>query len=225
MNKTIALLLIAASTMAMAKTNYNYTLEKQVNIHRKYHPFFVTNDVAKIERLNIDISIDGGSNWTHHLYKGYPVGYGDNLVNISLPVTEDMWSENCLIFARTLWTSTTNGADHGESFSKYTHEGDTAAPFKICGMHLISPSAESTIYSPSYMPITWHEAGPDYVKIGLSLDGSNFVEQAVVESTAATNTYILPITDIPTGPVWLIVAAVGFDDLYDIKKLNCINIQ
>jgi hypothetical protein len=62
------------------------------------------------------------------------------------------------------------------------------------------------------------------VQFGISLDGTNFVAQAVVASPGvATNTYILPLVDIPTGPIWLAVAAVGFDDLYDIKKLNCIN--
>lgn len=182
------------------------------------HPYFVSNSLPSgPERVNIDLSLNGGTNWTYRLAHGYPSQYGTNVVPLSMWITPAMWTENAVIGLRTLWTSTTNAIIQPDGYK--------TAPFAIGGIAITSPAEGETVYSPSYVPVTWREAGSVAVTVGISRDGEVYEPIAALASPGMTNTYVLPIVNQPSGPLWIAVADADLGDCYNVVKVNCVSLN
>jgi len=178
------------------------------------HPYFVSNALPSgPERVNVDLSLDGGSNWTYRIAHGHPSRYGTNIVRFSMRITPDMWTESAVIAVRTLWTSTTNAI--------IVHHGHGSGLFAIGGIAIQSPAEGETVYSPGYIPVTWREAGSDAVTVGVSTDGEIYEPIAALPSPGMTNTYILPLANQPAGPLWIAVADAELGDCYDVVQVQC----
>jgi hypothetical protein len=146
---------------------------------------------------------------------GYPSEWGTNTLLWPLRVTPQRWTDQGRLRIQTLWTSTTNVVS--------IHEGDISdRDFTIAGIQVLGPATNETVYIPSYVPISWREAGSDYVRIGVSTDGVHFVEQALLLSPAGTNTYLLALADLETGPLWVAVASAELPGLSHKVRLNAV---
>jgi len=226
-SKTTLKILIAIEVIAVGlllKGNafgkdYDFVYDTDIVFSHQDHPYIRANALPSgPPRVNIDLSLDGGTNWPYRIAHGIKAHYGDNTYHASIRITEAMWTENAVIGVRSLWSSTTNSIvnHHGAK----SHE-----PFAIGGLRVLSPQAGETIYSPSYTPIIWHEAGLTAVEIGISTNGVDFASIVALPSPMATNTYILPLANQPSGPMWLAVKGMDVPDKVDVIQLNCINIQ
>jgi len=166
-------------------------------------------------RVNIDLSLDSGSNWHKRIAHGYTAKWGTNIVNWSMRVTPDFWTDHARVGVRTLWSSTTNRI--------ILYQGDMSdGDFSIKGVRFISPTNNETVLQPGYKTIRWHEAGFDSVTIGMSTNsGASWTQLYVVPSPNPTNSYSLPIIGLPTGRVDFVVWANT--DLYHTVRVNIRN--
>ena len=192
----------------------NYVMTKTITFERPYTYYFASNYPA-VMRVNLDLSLDGGYNWHRRIAHGIPAHWGSNSYEWSFIVTPELWTERARIAVRTLWSSTTNAV--------MLHEGDASdSNFAICGVRILSPTNNQVVLQPGYMPISWHEAGPDYVDIGYSTNsGYSWTKLYTVESKSATNSWSFPIVNYPTGRIDLIVAA--YSNLYDTVTVEIRN--
>lgn len=192
----------------------HYLMTKTITFERPFTSTFASNYPAVV-RVNLDLSLDGGSNWHRRIAHGIPAHWGSNSYEWSFLVTPDLWTERARIAVRSLWSSTTNAV--------MLHEGDASdSNFAICGVRILSPTNNEVVLQPRYMPISWHEAGPDYVDIGYSTNsGYSWTQLYTVESKSATNSWSIPIVNYPTGRIDFIVAA--FSNLYDTVTVEIRN--
>lgn len=202
-----ALLCIAAR----AEYPDSYILEKEIKFLRHYNSHSMSNQTPNL-RVNLDLSLDGGSNWHKRIAHGIPAEWGTNSYMWSFQCTPAMWTTNARVGVRTLWYSTTN---------KLTlHYGDMSdSSFTIPGVRILAPTNNERINQPSYKTIRWHEVGYDYVTIAISSNAcTNWTPLYRVPSSALTNTYSLPIIGMPTGRVDLMIWAQT--DLYHTVQMN-----
>jgi len=203
-----------ACAVCSAAEPASFIVDREVVFEVSNHPYFVSNALPSgVERVNIDLSLDGGSNWQYRIAHGYPAQYGTNVVQLSMRITPAMWTEQACIGVRTLWTSTQNAI--------VLHEGHAGGLFSIGGIAIQTPAEGQTVYSPSYISVTWMEAGSEAVTIGVSTNGETFTPVAAVPSPARTNTYTLTISGYATGPLWIAVADAELGDCYDVVQVNC----
>jgi len=176
-------------------------------------PHFETNN--PLERVRIDISIDGGQTWTIPVANGYPSEWGTNTLLWPLRVTPDRWTDQGRLRIQTLWSSTTNVVS--------VHEGDISDQnFCIAGIRIMAPATNDLVYIPSYVTVSWRETGSEWVRIGTSTDGVHFVESALLQSPPGTNSYLLALADLETGPLWVAVASAELPGLSHKVRLNAV---
>ena len=208
----MGLIAIGLSVSAPASAEHNpldYVLTRTIQFTRAYHPWFVSNFPP--DRVDIDLSLDLGTTWARRVAHGLPLQWGTNTYTWSFRVTPSLWTEHARMAVRTLWSTTTNAL--------IEHEGSmSGADFTIAGLRILSPTNGTPVLCPGYLELRWHEAGPDYVTIGTSTDGVEFAESAIVTSTAPTNSYWLPIVNVPNGPLWICVQA--YSNLYEIVQVQ-----
>ena len=212
MTRILSIVVFLFAGLAFGQQNpLDYVMTRTIQFDRPQHPYFSSNYPA--DRVRLDLSLDGGSTWSRNIAYGLPARHGTNSFAWSFRVTPEMWTERARVAVRTLWSSTTNAIVDYEGWMSDTN-------FAICGVRILSPAAGATVLKPGYQLIRWHEAGPDFVTIGTSSDGLTFTPAAVVESKAATNSYYLPIVNLPAGPLWICIHA--YTNLYDIVQVQVV---
>lgn len=213
--KAFILILITALTLpAIGEHNrFDYVMERTITFTRTPHESFWWHDIDTL-RVNLDLSLDSGSNWTQRIAHGLVAREGVNSYVWSLRVTPDLWTEHARVAVRTLWSST--GSE------MIMHDGHMSdSDFAIAGVRILTPEPGTQLLNPGYHELRWHEAGPDSVDIGVSTNGIDFDLVANVASLSATNSYMLPVVDLPNGPLWICVQA--YTDLYDIVQCQLIS--
>jgi hypothetical protein len=214
-----ALVIIWAAFSIRAWADFNpldYVMPQRVMWVCPYHPYFETNHPP--ERVRIDLSLDGGVSWPIPIAYGVPSAWGTNTYDWTMRVTPDQWSDQARIRIQTLWSSTTNVL--------IKHQGDMSdANITIAGIRIISPQANAVVSVPSFLPVTWHEVGSDYVRIGISTNGVDFEEQAMVASPALTNQFTVSIADVAAGSLWVGVASVELPRLWHAVRVQAQPIQ
>jgi hypothetical protein len=186
----------------------HYLMTKTITFERPLTYTFASNYPAVV-RVNLDLSLDGGSNWHRRIAHGIPAHWGSNSYEWSFLVTPDLWTERARIAVRSLWSSTTNAV--------MLHEGDASdSNFAICGVRIVSPTNNETVLQPGYKQITWHEAGATSVDIGVSTNGGvSYTRLYTVNSPLPTNSWSVPIMGFSTGRLDFVVQSVGLTDLWD----------
>lgn len=211
----IAIIFSLLCLIALAEHNpLDYILTKDIVFERSGHPYFETN-YGTVARVNLDLSLDGGTNWSRRIAHGIDSVIGTNTYTWSFHVTPDLWTEHARIGVRDLWSSTTNEIQ--------LHRGAMSTnDFAICGVRFVSPTNGQTVLQPSYQEFVWHEAGYDYVDIGVSTNGGASYEQLyTLASSAPTNSYSIGIIGYPTGLVSF--AVVADSNLYHTITVNIVN--
>ena len=189
----------------------DYNMEKSIVFER----WNILSNQTETLRVNLDLSLDSGSNWHKRISHGYSAQVGTNTVNWSLRVTPDLWTDNARVGVRTLWASTTSRI--------IQNLGDMSdGDFSIKGVRFLSPTNNETVLQPGYKTIRWHEAGFTNVIVGVSTNsGSSWTQLYMLPSPNRTNTYSLPIIGFPTGRVDFILW--GTTDLYHTVRVNIRN--
>lgn len=210
----ISMMFVCSVPATFAEHNpLDYILTREILFTRPYVDYFASNWPA-ITRVHLDLSLDDGATWHKRIAHGLDAQWGTNIYSYSLRVTPDLWTENARIGLRTLWASTTN--------SIVFHEGDLSGKFTIAGVRILTPTSGAVVLQPGYMQLTWHEAGPDYVDIGVSTNaGATWTEIYTVESKTPTNTWYIPITGYPTGRLDFVIMA--YTNLYATVRVEVQN--
>jgi hypothetical protein len=185
-----------------------YRMTRTITFERPFTYYFASNYPA-VSRVNLDLSLDGGSTWNRRIAHGIPAHWGSNSYEWSFLATPDLWTEHARIAVRTLWASTTNAV--------LLHEGDMSdKDFAICGIRILTPTNSETVLQPGYKQITWHEAGATSVDIGVSTNGGvSYTRLYTVNSPLPTNSWSVPIMGFSTGRLDFVVQSVGLTDLWD----------
>lgn len=191
--------LIAGGIAGAGHDPLDYVIEREIEFVRPNVAEIRTNLVTETLRVNLDLSVDGGSNWVRRLAHGLPAAWGTNTYNVSLRVTPEIWTERARIAVRTLWSSTGNEI--------MLREGDMSeTDFTIAGVRIVSPAPGAQALQPGYLDLTWHEAGSDWVDVGISVNGgASYDHLATRASTDPTNTWAVPIIGYPEGPARIVV--------------------
>jgi len=212
--RIIAMLMLSALTVAAAFDPFNYVLDRTIEFTRPYTPYFATN-FGEVARVNLDLSLNSGTNWHKRIANGLDAAWGTNVYNYSFRVTPDLWTEHARIGLRTLWSSTSDEIDFWEgAMSK--------ADFAICGVRWVSPTNGQAVLQPGYQEFVWHEAGFDYVDIAISTNGGvSYTQLYTIASPDLTNSYFIPIMDLPTGRVdFAVVAASNLFHSINVRIFN-----
>lgn len=183
----------------------DYILDKEIKFERHYNWHSMSNHPEKL-RVNLDLSLNSGSNWHKRIAHGIAAEWGTNSYIWQVRVTPDMWTDHARVGVRTLWYSTTNRIT--------LHNGDMSdSDFAIKGIRFVNPTNGETILQPSYKTIRWHEAGFSNVVFAVSTNaGVDWTPLYTLASPNPTNTYSLPVTGFPTGRVDFMMW--GQSDLY-----------
>lgn len=202
---TGGLTLTVAGLLADDVNPTNYVMEKDIVFYRSLVPQTPQN-TQEVLRVNLDLSLNSGSNWHKRIANGLPAEWGTNTYTWSVRVTPDMWTEHARVGVRTLWASRTNAI--------IRHMGDMSdSDFSICGVRFISPTNNELIYQPGYKTLTWHEAGVSNVTFAVSTNsGADWTPLYRLSSLNPTNSYTLPVASFPTGNVEFLMWAKS--DLY-----------
>lgn len=204
------MVLMACSAFGAPFDSQSYVMTNRIEFVCPYHPYFASNN--PLERVRIDLSIDGGSTYSIPIAYGLPTHWGTNTFDWSVRMTPAIWTEHARVAVRTLWSSTTNAL--------ILHMGDQSdTDFILAGLRIISPAPDQVVYSPSYLPVTWHEAGADRVQIGTSTDGVNYALQAECASLSPTNSFTIGI-EAPAGPLWIVVQSPDHSNLYHTVRVQ-----
>jgi hypothetical protein len=200
-----AALLLAGGVLLADLNPTNYVMEKEIKFFRSYVPQCPQN-TQEVLRVNLDLSLNSGSNWHKRIATGIPAEWGTNSYIWSLRMTPDLWTEHARIGVRTLWASRTNKI--------IRFMGDMSdSDFSIMGVRFVSPVENELIYQPGYKTISWHEAGVSNVTFAIKgPTATNWTPLYTLASPNPTNSYSLPVANFPTGNVQFMIWAK--DDLY-----------
>ncbi len=197
-------LLCLAAAYAGSHNPLDYVLTRDIVWERRFVPELSPGGQPTIERVNLDLSLDGGATWSRRLAHGLPSEYGTNHYRIALRITPDLWSEQARIGLRTLWASTTN--------TILLHDGDKTPDITIAGVRILSPVPGQIIEQPSYIDLVVHKAGPSTIDIGYRTPGDGWSHYLTIDAPSATNVWSIPILGFPEGNVEII--AVAYSNLY-----------
>jgi hypothetical protein len=218
--RLIILLIIAYAIQILAHDPFDYIIEREITfamldpdeIRESDLPFVFP---VGIERITVDLSLDDGTNWTHNIAYGIWPEPGTNTITWHMRITPAVWTETARIGIRTLWEAASS--DEPELLG-----GIVGRRFSIGGIRITSPVDGAAVAVPTYLPVTYQEAGADYVDIGISTNGVEFAHiQTVPSPGAGVHTYELALAhDVPHGQLWIAVGATGLSDLYDVIQVT-----
>jgi len=208
---SLGLFMVLVGTIWADFNPLDYVMTKDIVFERNYNSYSLSNQTETL-RVNLDLSLNSGSNWHKRIAHGIPAEWGTNVYTYNLRVTPDIWTDHARVGLRTLWASTTNAI--------LFHHGDmSASDFAIKGIRFINPVNNETVWQPSYKTFRWHEAGFDAVTLGYSTNaGAGWIPLYRLASPNRTNTYSLAITGFPTGRVDFIMW--GASDIYHTVTLK-----
>ena len=157
--------------------------------------------VAGYDRMNIDLSLDGGATYNVRIASGVPIEFGINKYNYSLPNNPSLLTDNARVRYQTLRDrGATNGLGTAWSTDVFT----------VAGVYIITPAA-GTVHDHT-IPIKWisNDAGAQ-VKIAISTNaGASYALVAFADNVDGTNNYNVVVPDAISGRVKLTVASMLF---------------
>jgi hypothetical protein len=197
---------------------FDYTISRSISVQsRDYDPLdqYILDLIAPYgpERVRIDLSFDGGTNWPINVAYGVEIGPGTNTIPWHMRVTPDRWTEQAVIGVRTLWTETVN--------TIHPHTGGNSGTFVIPGLQIISPTNGQSVAVPTYLPFRFRESGSEFVRFGASTNGIDFTEVVTLATPGhGIVNYELPILSHPAGPLWLAIGCTEHTNVTDIIQIN-----
>ncbi len=197
---------------------FDYVISRSISIQSRDHdplPQDVLDLIAPYgpERVRIDLSLDGGSNWPINVAYGIEIGPGTNTIPWHLRITPDRWTEEAVIGVRTLWTEAVTNI--------HPHSGGWSGGFVIPGLQIVSPTNGQSIAVPTYLPIQFRESGSEFVRLGKSTNGVDFIEIVTLATPGyGIVDYELPILSHPVGKLWLAVGCTDYTNVVDVIQLN-----
>ncbi len=204
---------------AFAEHNpFDYVLSRQIKfVDRSQDP--ISHDVINliapvgIERVRVDLSLDGGATWPINVAYGITPAQGTNTIPWHLRITPDRWTEKAVIGVRTLWTESVNAI--------HPHTGGNSPYFTIPGLQILSPANGQSVAVPTYLPIQFRESGSEFVRFGTSTNGVDFTEVVTLATPGhGIVNYELPILSHPVGPLWLAIGCTDYTNVTDIVQIN-----
>lgn len=148
-------------------------------------------------RVNIDLSLNSGSNWIYNIAHGYPSHSGSNGYEWSWVSTPALWTEHARIAVRSLYSAPTN-------VILWQEGAMTPTDFAIGGVQITSPTNHQVVYQPGYLDVNWIKSG--FTNMVVSL-GTNY--QVDLDTPTRSNSFTIAITAQPTGTTALVVSTPG----------------
>jgi hypothetical protein len=136
-------------------------------------------------RVHLQLSVDGGSNYTRYIAYGLPVTNCAASCVYSLP----WWDETIITERAVVRVTDLEGEQIGRSIE----------PFTIAGIFIHTPVAGETITHGSYIDLEWVQAGAgDSVQIGYITPTVGFTPVATFTSrVVGTNSLTWQVTGLP----------------------------
>ena len=169
--------------------------------------------------VRLDLSLDGGQTWPIPIAYGVPTGWPQTNYLAHIHVTPDMWTETGRIGMRSLWV------ENVDEIEQDGPEGDLSdADFTLAGLRILSPTNGQHVTIPGFIMIRWHEAGTDWVNIGVSTNsGDSYTSLQVVACPGvSTNQIIMTLFDVEPGSFKIAVQGSPESNLFDIVTLEAV---